>query len=265
MTVMMLAVLSASLLGSMHCAGMCGPFCGIAVSGGRSRGEAAALHAAYHGGRLVTYTIVGAAAGAAGALLDLASTLAGLQPIALALAGGAMVLFGLAELARQGGWRSGLLAQFGHWRPPAGWTRLVQRGQRFAARQNALPRALTIGLLTTLLPCGWLYAFFVTAAGSGGALAGAAVMAAFWAGTLPVMLSLGVGVRQLAGVLGDRLPAVTAVALIAVGFMTLSGRVSLSAEQLAHRVAAEQAASDRATPDPEQLPACCRADSETGE
>lgn len=255
MTAMLIAVLSASLLGSLHCAGMCGPFCGIAVSGGRSKGAAATLHAAYHGGRLVTYTLVGAAAGTAGALLDLASTLAGLQPIALALAGGVMVLFGLAELARQQRW-TGRFARFGHWRPPAAWTRLVQRGQRFAAGRSAFPRALTIGLLTTLLPCGWLYAFVVTAAGAGGAWQGAAVMATFWVGTLPVLLSLGVGVRQLAGVVGDRLPALTAVALIAVGFMTLSGRVSLSAEQLAQQVTAE--ADETLVPDPEALPPCCR-------
>lgn len=255
MTAMLLAVLSASLLGSLHCAGMCGPFCAIAVSGGRSRGAAAMLHAAYHGGRLVTYMLVGTAAGAAGALLDLASTLAGLQPIALALAGGVMVLFGLAEIARLRNWKVGL-ARFGHWRPPASWVRLVQRGQRFAARQSALPRALVIGLLTTLLPCGWLYAFVVTAAGSGGALQGALVMATFWVGTLPVLLSLGVGVRQLAGVLGERLPIATATALVIVGCVTLSGRMTLSAETLAHQVSVESTLGD--TPDPNSLPPCCR-------
>lgn len=261
MTAMLIAVLAASLLGSLHCAGMCGPFCGIAVSSGRSSTPVALLHSAYHGGRLLTYMLVGAAAGATGALLDLATTLAGLQPIALALAGAMMILFGLSELARVRNWRLGL-SQFGHWRLPTRWARLLQRGQRYAMRQPALPRALVIGLLTTLLPCGWLYAFVVTAAGSGGAFQGAAVMAVFWLGTLPVMLSIGVSVRALAGVLGDRLPMATAIALIAVGFITLSGRVTLSAESLAKRVAAEQADADMAAPDPNELPACCRAAAE---
>lgn len=256
MTAMLLAVLSASLLGSLHCAGMCGPFCGIAVSGGRTRRAASLLHAAYHGGRLVTYTLVGAMAGAAGALLDVASTLAGLQPIALALAGGVMVLFGLAEIARLRNWKIGI-ARFGHWRPPASWVRLVQRGQRFAARQSALPRAMVIGLLTTLLPCGWLYAFVVTAAGSGGPLHGAVVMATFWVGTLPVLLSLGIGVRQLAGALGERLPIATAAALIIVGAVTLSGRMTLSAQTVAQQVLDESTADG--LPDPNNLPACCRA------
>ena len=208
--------------------------------------------------------LVGFAAGAAGAVLDLASTLAGLQPIALALAGGLMMLFGLAELARQSRWPS-TLARFGHWRLPPAWTKIVQRGQRFAAAQSALPRALTMGLLTTLLPCGWLYAFVVTAAGSGGPWQGAAVMATFWIGTLPVMLSLGIGVRQLASTLGERLPTITAVALIAVGFVTLSSRVTLSPEKLAQQVAIEASSSNLAAPDPTATPACCRAGLEATE
>ena len=260
---LLLAVLAASLLGSLHCAGMCGPFCGVAVSGGSTRRSSISLHLAYHGGRLVTYALVGALAGLGGAALDVASTLAGLQPIALGLAGGMMILFGAAELARIKGW-TGAFARWGHWRPSPGWTRLVQRGQRFAARQAALPRALTIGLLTTLLPCGWLYAFVVTAAGAGGPMEGAAVMAVFWIGTLPVLLALGAGVRRLAGVLGDRLPAVTAVALILVGVSTVASRASLSPVDLTAQAIADAASAPEgeAVPDPSQLPACCRAESE---
>lgn len=254
MTAMLLTVFSASLLGSLHCAGMCGPFCGVAVSGPRSRGAAAPLHAAYHGGRLLTYTLLGAAAGALGALVDLASSLAGLQPIALALAGGAMVFFGVSELARAHRWRLPGLA----WRPPRAWTRLLQRGQQFAARRSGPARALTIGLLTTLLPCGWLYAFVVTAAGTGSPAGGMLVMAAFWVGTLPVLLSLGAGVRRLAGVFGHRLPTVTAIALMVVGFVTLSGRLALSPEALAETVQRDHFGAGLAAPDPTQASACCR-------
>lgn len=260
MTAMFVAVFSASLLGSLHCAGMCGPFCAVAVSGGRSTGHASLLHIAYHGGRLITYMLMGAAAGAAGALVDLASALAGLQPIALALAGGTMILFGFAEIARLKNWKLG--SSWGHWRPPQAWTRLVQSGQRFAAKQSAVPRALIIGLLTTLLPCGWLYAFVVTAAGSGSPASGAAVMAAFWVGTLPVLLSLGIGARQLAGIVGQRLPLITATALVLVGIVTLSGRFSLSPEALAATVQRDTEASSSVTPDPNTLPACCREDQE---
>ncbi len=255
MTALLLTVFTASLLGSLHCAGMCGPFCAVAVAGG-ARGERAwRCQLAYHGGRLVTYALLGAAAGSLGALLNLASTLAGLQPIALGMAGGAMILIGSAELARLCGWRG---SPAGGLRVPSAWTRLLQRGQRFASQKRGVPRALTIGLLTTLLPCGWLYAFLVTAAGAGGALAGAIVMAAFWLGTVPVLLSLGVGVRGLASFFGQRLPVVTAAALIIVGMVTLSNRSQLSAQALATTVTAETTTTTSQVPDLTKAPACCR-------
>lgn len=256
MTTLVAAVFSASLLGSLHCAGMCGPFCGIAVSGGRSRREAGLLHVAYHGGRLVTYSLLGAVAGTLGAIVDIASTLAGWQPVALALAGGAMMLVGIAEIARLRGW-STALARWNHWRLPRPWVQFLQRGQRFAAKQAAVPRALTIGLLTTLLPCGWLYAFLLTAAGTGGPLTGTLVMATFWIGTLPVLLSLGLGVRKLSGALGERLPLLTAAVLVAVGFVTLCSRTSLSPQALAATVTQEATAQSASTPDPLALPPCC--------
>ncbi|MEN1679663.1 MAG: sulfite exporter TauE/SafE family protein [Planctomycetota bacterium] len=254
MIALLATVFTASLLGSLHCAGMCGPFCGVAVSGGRSRAEAAAMQLAYHGGRLVTYVVLGAAAGAVGALLNVASALAGIQPIALGLAGGVMVLVGVSEIARLRGWRVGWLGGFPL---PKVWTALLRRGQQYAAARTGVPRALTIGLMTTFLPCGWLYAFLVTAAGSGGPLTGAAVMAVFWVGTVPILVSLGVSVRKLAGLLGERLPMATAVALVLVGVMTLSGRFQLSPTALAATVDAEAVAGE--TPDPTAKPACCRA------
>lgn len=255
MTALLVTVFVASLLGSLHCAGMCGPFCAVAVTGGAGGGEAWLRHGAYHAARLLTYALLGAAAGALGALLNLASTLAGVQPIALALAGGLMVLIGITEVARLNGWRLPLV---GSVQLPAPARRLLQRGQQYASRQRGVPRALMIGLMTTLLPCGWLYAFLVTAAGSGGAFQGAAVMTVFWSGTVPVLLSLGVGVRRLASLLGQRLPMVTALSLIVVGCVTLSSRGQLSAQMIASTVANEAAAGETSLPDPEAVPACCR-------
>jgi hypothetical protein len=256
MVPLLLAVLSASLFGSVHCAGMCGPFCAIAVSG-RGRGvSAAALHGAYHGGRLVTYLALGAAAGLAGAMVDLASALAGVEPVALALAGGTMVLFGVAELAKQSRWAAPI-AQRLRLPVPAAWVRGMQRGQRWAARRTPIGRAVVIGLLTTLLPCGWLYAFVLTAAGTASPWWGMLVMALFWVGTLPVLIAFGTGVRGATGWLGRRAPVVTAVALVLVGFTTLTGRASLSPRDLVAGTVAS-APAGRAAPDPHELPACCR-------
>src|SRR5206468_320502 len=98
MTALVLGVFLASLLGSLHCAGMCGAFLAIAVTGvgpGESRPRQFPLQAAYHLGRLATYTALGLAAGAAGRLLDLTSVLAGARPVAATLAGATLLAFGL--------------------------------------------------------------------------------------------------------------------------------------------------------------------------
>ena len=113
-------------------------------------------------------------------------------------------------------------------------------------------KAATVGLLSGVLPCGWLWAFVVTAAGTGSALGGVAVMTAFWAGTVPVLLALGLG-AQLAGVpLRRHIPAVTAVILVALGLYAIIGRpTTVMAAIQKHQHAAG------AVPSPDEPPPCC--------
>lgn len=211
-----LTVLSASLLGSLHCAGMCGGF--VAFYAGAAGRRAALGHAAYNLGRLVAYATLGAAAGALGAAVDLAAAPAGIQRGAAVLAGGLIVLWGTRMLLETAGVRVARLD------PPAALRGAVGRGLAAVAAQPPVTRALVIGLLTGLLPCGWLYAFIVTAAGTGNPLRGAGLMAVFWLGTLPVMAGLGAAVHALAGGFRRWLPAVCAVAMIVVGLFAVAGR-----------------------------------------
>lgn len=237
MTALIVGVFLASLLGSLHCAGMCGAFLAIAVNGiGADRPRQAPLQIAYHGGRLVTYTFLGVAAGAAGHLLDLTSTLAGVRPVAAALAGATLLAFGLFSLLRIYG------VAPAHLPVPMFMQRAVRAGHRRAFDRPPVVRAALIGLLTTLLPCGWLYAFVVTAAGTASPWRGGLTMAVFWLGTLPVMIALGATVRQFTGTLGRCLPTATCVALMALGLFTLVNRARLEPAAIAHRFDAAPAA-----------------------
>lgn len=211
------AVFVASLVGSTHCAGMCGAFLTIAVTGEAGR-HGAWLHAAYNLGRLGTYVTLGAIAGAIGAAVDLGGAALGVQRAAAMGAGAVMVGVGVTALLRLAGVRVP--------KPPVPglMRRLAVRGHRGVMSWPPLARAGAIGLLTTLLPCGWLYAFVVTAAGTGGPASGALTMVVFWAGTLPMMLALGVGVQRLAGALRGRLAAAASVLVVAVGLWTMLGR-----------------------------------------
>lgn len=238
-------IFTASLLGSLHCAGMCGAFLAIAVGDGSKPSRAPQI--AYHLGRLTTYVILGAIAGTLGHLIDMAGTLAGLQPIALIIAGSVTIVFGVTSLLTTLGYRSV------HWHPPAFMAKLARKAHGMAMKHGPVARGGLIGLFTTLLPCGWLYAFVAVAAGQASPLRGMLAMAIFWTGTLPVMVSLGLGIRGLLGGVGRRVPVVTCIALILVGAMTLIGRNHISALALA--ATTDKIAQSHS--DPTTQPACC--------
>jgi sulfite exporter TauE/SafE len=213
-------VLVASLAGSLHCAGMCGGF--VAFWAGADAGRTRwAPHAAYGLGRLLTYATFGALAGAVGAALDLAGEQAGLSRAAALVAGLLMIAWGLAALGSALGWRVPGL------RLPASLASLARRAHAAAARRPPVARAFLVGLLTTVLPCGWLHAFTITAAGTGSPLAGVAVMSAFWLGTLPVLSAVGAGVQALAAPLRRHVPVVSALLILTIGLLALAGRAPL--------------------------------------
>lgn len=212
------SVLGASLLGSPHCAGMCGGFmCFVAGQDGKRFWP----QAAYHGGRLLTYVALGVAAGAFGVGIERLAAAAGIARGAAILAGVAMVAGGGMALATALGAR---LPRLGT--PSASHAPIVAV-LRSLAGQPPVVRALAIGLLTTLLPCGWLWAFVATAAATGSPLSGGATMAVFWAGTVPALVGVGVLARGAFGPLRRRLPVLTSAALIVVGLLTVAGKFQM--------------------------------------
>lgn len=221
------SVFMASVLGSTHCVGMCGAFLALAVQPAadgvsKLRGSShAAMQGAYHGGRLVSYVTLGASAGAIGSVIDMGSSMAGVQRAALVLAGLTIAGFGVATLLQLRGVRVPRLPM------PAAMRRVSVKLHERAMGLPPAARAGTIGLLSTLLPCGWLYAFVVVAGGSASLWVGAMIMAIFWAGTLPLLVAAGAGVRALGGRLAARLPMLTALAMVLVGGLAIAGRMPM--------------------------------------
>jgi sulfite exporter TauE/SafE len=220
MAPLLLTVFVASLVGSLHCIGMCGPFVAF-YSGADSSGGARRLlsHAAYSGGRLLTYAVFGVAAGAVGAALDVAGSLAGLQRIAAILAGITMIAWGILALLQIRGVRI-----FRHGSGDGRIARSLRRGFSLVSDKPPMIRAAVVGLLSGFLPCGWLWAFVVTAAGTGNWAKGALVMVAFWAGTVPALLGVGLGAQLLSAPLRRHVPVITAVLLVCLGLYAILGR-----------------------------------------
>jgi len=173
----LLGFLTLGLLGGFgHCAGMCSPF--VMIVSRRYAGEARPVWLAqtwYTAGRITTYTLIGAAAGAAGLVVGRAGDLIGLQQAALILSGVMLVAWSLAVLS------------------DAGPRLLRARGlsavvTRLSAQMPAHP--LTLGLALGLLPCGLVYTAAAGAVAQGGLVDGALAMAFFGVGTVPSLLAV---------------------------------------------------------------------------
>jgi sulfite exporter TauE/SafE len=163
------------LLGSLHCAGMCGPLVLALPSPSASPLSFAAGRLAHNLGRLTTYCLLGALFGAFGKTL----ALAGLQRWA-SIAAGAAILIGVFGSGRLG---------------------LVKPAVQAVTRLKVLLASLLkrpgfgslylIGLLNGLLPCGLVYVACAAAVATGGFLTGLAAMALFGLGTTPMMFGIG--------------------------------------------------------------------------
>ncbi len=174
-------------LGSGHCVGMCGPIV-LALPRGANPTVG---QLAYHAGRVLTYSLIGAVlAGLGAGLLQVGEgvdPLVGVKRVQLGIslvAGLGLVLFGLSRLGviREPRW---LHAPAIHSVPGIG--RLAQR----LIKARSFGALFGFGLLMGFLPCGLSFAAFARALPTGDALAGAAALAAFGAGTLPALLIVG--------------------------------------------------------------------------
>ncbi|HRT58303.1 MAG TPA: sulfite exporter TauE/SafE family protein [Candidatus Paceibacterota bacterium] len=162
------------LVGSLHCAGMCGPLALALPGGGAGAAGYLGGRMAYNAGRTVTYCGMGLVFGGVGQTLGMA----GVQRwVSIGL--GLLLLAGLVGSRRLSLWQ------------PA--TRLVGRLKSAMAgllRQRSVVSLGVLGLLNGLLPCGLVYVALAGATATGSMLAGVQYMALFGLGTTPLMLAI---------------------------------------------------------------------------
>jgi sulfite exporter TauE/SafE len=211
---LVVAVFVASLLGSVHCAAMCGAFACVYKSKERTTATA---HAAYHGGRLASYLTLGVIAGALGRRVDDVALVGGIGRGAAIVGGVIMVAWAATRLA----------AVFGSRVPsaPAWTTRVIGSLLRRVPATSPVSRGAVMGLITTLIPCGWLYAFTATAATTASPVMGAVVMAVFWLGTVPALLTVALGAQRLVGASRQRLVTASTIAVLVIGLLAIAGRL----------------------------------------
>jgi sulfite exporter TauE/SafE len=208
------AVFFAGLLGSVHCVGMCGGIVGALTAGidparRQSRWRMLPFVSAYNLGRIATYMVAGAIAGAIGQ-----GVLQQLIPNYMIVGHLLSAVFMIALGLYLGGWWMGLgrLERVGQHL----WRRIEPLGRRLLPVRTPI-QALGVGLLWGWLPCGLVYSALAWSFAAGGALPGALVMLAFGAGTLPTLLALGGAGSWLVSIT-RRAPVRAVVGAVAVAF-----------------------------------------------
>ena len=203
MTLSLMSAFLLGLFGGVHCASMCGGI--VALLGARHRmvplhlqpgGAAVAslqsgalLQVAYNAGRIGSYTVAGARAGAVGSAAWLAERVLPVQQISFIAANLLMIALGLALTG--GLRRLRVLERFG----TAAWKRIAPLASRLLGA-TSMPGAFAAGAAWGWVPCGMVYGVLAAALVSGSAVDGALLMLAFGIGTLPNLLALGLAANQ---------------------------------------------------------------------
>ncbi len=205
---------------SLHCVSMCGPLVLTYAVKAEENGpwyRKLTPNVAYQGAKVVSYMLVGLLLGAIGAYLNLDA----IRQYVYFLAGGFMIVLGLG-MTGYFPWAARLTP-----RPPKWLMNLLLKMRRKSVADaeeghSSLATPITFGLMTGLLPCGPLMAAQVAAAASGSAFTGALGMAAFAAGTAPLMIAFGTAGSLIPRVWKQRMMVVLAIGVVIFGLVFIN-------------------------------------------
>lgn len=199
------------LVGSLHCAGMCGPLALALPPAGANTATYFLGRMAYNLGRLVTYCALGLVFG----LLGKSLSLVGVQRwVSIAL--------GVALLAGLFASRKLVL-----WRPVTALVQQLKSRMGALLRRRSLDALLVLGLLNGLLPCGLVYVACAGATATGDLFNGALYMLAFGVGTVPMMLAISLSGKLVPFPLRLKLLKAVPLAIFVVGTLLILRGMSL--------------------------------------
>jgi hypothetical protein len=166
------------MLGSLHCVGMCGPIALALPYGSNSASAKLTGISLYNLGRIFTYSLIGILFGALGK----GFVMAGLQQFLSVTVGSVILLLILMPAKYKNSWS--FFKFFVQW---ANKIKMVFSKNLQSHRKSSL---FAIGVLNGMLPCGLVYLAMAGAVATGSVAGGAAFMAGFGLGTVPLMLTV---------------------------------------------------------------------------
>lgn len=199
------------LLGSLHCAGMCGPLALSLPATGNTGLSFGVGRVAYNLGRITTYCLLGALFG----IIGLSFALAGFQRWA-SIGAGAAILIGLLASSR-----------YALHTPVSKAVALVRAGLGKLLARRTLASIFLLGTLNGFLPCGLVYAACAGAVAQGKVSTGIGYMLAFGLGTVPMMLSIGLLGKMFRLGLRLRFQKLIPASLVVLGVLLILRGMSL--------------------------------------
>jgi hypothetical protein len=182
----LLLLFGASLLGSAHCVGMCGPYVAMCTAQLVPRSATPAtrffLRVLFNLGRIAMYGLIGLIVGAFGQIAQAAAARLGVNGIVAIAAGIAAMVFGLSMI----GW----IADPARVMAGAAVRRWLIACRIRIGRAPSVAASLMLGALQGWLPCTLVYAAASRAGLAGSAGMGALTMVVFGLGTVPAVFAL---------------------------------------------------------------------------
>lgn len=169
--------LTTGILGSLHCAGMCGPIVLNLPGSQKLDFDLVLSRLFYHSGRIISYSALGLVAGVPGIWLKSPEW----QQRLSIFSGGILLLAVVVTLLGRKG------------KIPAAWSNMITGSMSGLLKKSSWWRWGALGALNGLLPCGLVYVALAGALASGSSWEGALYMSAFGVGTLPLMMVLSLG------------------------------------------------------------------------
>jgi len=211
----LISALVLGLMGSFHCAGMCGPIAIALPLHGNALPQKIYGGVLYNLGRTLTYGVMGAVFG----LLGQGVKLIGFQQKISIIMGGLMIIsvFFPSIFKNQ-------------YSIDKSWISWVGKLKTAIARMFAVrsfSSLFFIGLFNGLLPCGLVYIAIAGAIGTGDVMLGTLYMLMFGLGTIPMMLSIAIAGNVLSVAIRKKINRLMPVLVVIVGLFFILRGLSL--------------------------------------
>lgn len=211
----LISALVLGLMGSFHCAGMCGPIAIALPLHGNTVPQKIFGGTLYNVGRTITYGIMGTIFG----LLGQGIQMIGFQQKISVIMGAIMIISVLFPALFKNQYRmdKSLFSFVGKLKK--------QIGEMFSIR--SFQSLFFIGMLNGLLPCGLVYMAIAGAIGTGGVVEGSLYMILFGLGTIPMLLTISLAGNIMSLAIRRKINKLIPVLVIVVGLLFVLRGLSL--------------------------------------